>query len=63
MYHKFSGTFKNKYGIAYIQKNSAAMKTVTLESSILIPRMLPLHKKLWDSTSGTPLKSKVTNLH
>lgn len=56
MYFKFSVTFKNKYGIAYIQKN-IIIKIVTLESSTPNPRMLPLNKKLWDSTFETPLKS------
>jgi len=44
--------------IAYIQKNIIVIKTVTLESFKFIPRMLPLHNKLWDSTFGTPLKSE-----
>lgn len=57
MYYNLRGTFKNKYGIAHIQKNIFAIKIVTLESPILIPRMLSLHKKLWDSTFGTALKS------
>ena len=45
------------HGIAYIQKNIIVIKMVTLESFKFIPRMLPLHNKLWDSTFGTPLKS------
>lgn len=57
MYFKFSVTFKNKHGIAYIQKNIVIIKIVTLESSTPNPRMLPLSKKLWDSTFETPLKS------